>query len=91
MRAWVAGAGFSMENAIVSPSDILSGGPPKDGIPAILEPRMVPAGEADFLTDDDVVIGVVVEGQPRAYPVKILNWHEVVNDTAGSEPFVVTY
>jgi len=88
---WAAGAGFSLDNAIVPQSEILSGGPPKDGIPAILAPDMVPAADAGFLDGDDVVIGVVVGGKARAYPVKILNWHEVVNDDAGGEPFVVTY
>lgn len=83
--------GFSLDNAIVPQSDILSGGPPKDGIPALLEPAMIRAEDAAFLDADDEVFGVVVADQPRAYPIKILNWHEVVNDAAGDTPFVVTF
>ena len=49
------------------------------------------ATDADFLNPDDQVIGLLVSGQPRAYPIKILNWHEVVNDTVGDTPLVVTF
>jgi hypothetical protein len=83
--------GFSLDNAIVPRSEILSGGPPKDGIPALLEPALVRAVESGFMNPGDTVIGVVVAGQPRAYPIKILNWHEVVNDAVGDRPFVVTF
>jgi hypothetical protein len=84
-------AGFSLDNAIVPPSEILSGGPPKDGIPALLTPNMIEAGDADFMQPDDAIIGVVVDGQARAYPIKILNWHEVVNDSVADRPFAVTF
>jgi hypothetical protein len=83
--------GFTLDNAIVPKTDILSGGPPKDGIPALLTPTFVDADSADFLNPHDLVIGVVVSGQPKAYPIKILNWHEVVNDAAGDTPFAVTF
>ena len=83
--------GFTLDNAIVPKEEILSGGPPKDGIPALLEPNFVEAGKADFLGPDDQVIGVMLNGQPRAYPIKILNWHEVVNDSVGDIPIVVTF
>lgn len=83
--------GFSLENAIVPRHEILSGGPPKDGIPALLKPDLVPAAKADFIKPEDKIIGVVVAGQPRAYPIKILNWHEVVNDSVNNEPFAVTF
>ena len=83
--------GFTLDNATVPKADILSGGPPKDGIPALLTPTFVDAASADFLKPQDAVIGVVVSGHPKAYPLKILNWHEVVNDTAGDSPFVVTF
>ena len=82
---------FTLDNAIVSEADILSGGPPKDGIPAMLEPKVVDAADADFMNRQDTVIGVVISGQPKAYPIKILNWHEVVNDTVGDAPIVVTF
>lgn len=83
--------GFTLDNAIVPRADILAGGPPKDGIPALVAPQFVSAGNADFMRPDDQVMGVVLSGQPRAYPLKILNWHEVVNDTIGNMPFVVTF
>jgi hypothetical protein len=83
--------GFNVDNAIVPKGEILSGGPPKDGIPAILKPQFVSPKEAEFLKPGDEVIGVRMAGQARAYPIKILNWHEVVNDTVNGIPIVVTF
>ena len=83
--------GFDTGNAIVEPDQILSGGPPKDGIPALLKPKFVQAGAADHVRPEDPVIGVVVDGEARAYPIKILNWHEAVNDTLNGQPLVVTF
>ena len=71
--------------------EILAGGPPKDGIPALLEPQFVNAGEADFAAPEDEVIGAVIEGRALAFPVKILNWHEVVNGRTGGMPYAVTF
>lgn len=82
---------FTLDNANVLQDEILSGGPPKDGIPAILKPKFLKGAEADFLNPGDQVIGVEVEGQARAYPIRILNWHEVVNDTINGVPIVVTF
>ena len=84
-------SGFKLDNAIVPKEEILSGGPPKDGIPAILKPKFVPAAKAAFLTPGDQIIGVEVGGQARAYPIRILNFHEVVNDTVNGEFFMVTF
>lgn len=84
-------AGFNVDNAIVPPSEILSGGPPKDGIPALLDPKFVAADQANYLNQDDQVIGVDIGGVARAYPIKILNWHEAVNDTVGGQPLVATF
>ena len=83
--------GFKLDNAIVPQDQILSGGPPKDGIPAILKPRFVEPDQAGFLDNTDQVIGVRIDGQARAYPINILNWHEVVNDTVGDKPIAVTF
>ena len=83
--------GFNLDNATVPRQQILSGGVPKDGIPAILEPVFVGADEAQFLDEADHVIGVTLGKVARAYPVKILNWHEVVNDTVAGSPIVVTF
>jgi hypothetical protein len=82
---------FNLDNAIVPKEEILSGGPPKDGIPAILNPVLIPSEHAGFLNSDDQVIGVNVGGEAKAYPIKILNWHEVVNDTISGVPIVVTF
>ena len=83
--------GFTLDNAIVPKEEILAGGPPKDGIPALLEPKFVSAENADFLDPEDQVIGLLLQGQPKAYPIKILNWHEVVNDDAGDTSIAVTF
>ena len=84
-------SGFNLDNAIVPHAEILSGGPPKDGIPAILKPNFVKTGQADFLESSDHVIGVRIGKEARAYPIKILNWHEVINDTLNGVPIVVTF
>lgn len=84
-------AGFTLDNAIVPPEEILSGGPPKDGIPALLKPKFLTVSRADFLEPGDKVIGLEIAGKAKAYPIKILNWHEVVNDTLGGIPLVVTF
>ena len=84
-------SGFKLDNAIVPQEEILSGGPPKDGIPAILEPRFVSAAKVAFLSAGDQVIGIEVGGQARAYPIRILNLHEVVNDTVNGVPIAVTF
>ena len=83
--------GFNIENAIIPKNEILSGGPPKDGIPAILKPQFLSAEQAAYLKPDDSVIGVEIAGETKAYPVKILNWHEVVNDRLGGIPITVTF
>ena len=84
-------AGFSLDNAIIPRDEILSGGPPKDGIPAILTPLFISSDKAGFLTDDDQIIGIIVGSTVRAYPISILNWHEIVNDEINGLPVVVTF
>jgi len=71
--------------------EILSGGPGKDGIPSIDDPKFVDARGADFLQGEDPGIGLVVDGDARFYPYSILVWHEIVNDTVGGRPALVTY
>ncbi|MCK5410701.1 MAG: DUF3179 domain-containing protein [Gemmatimonadota bacterium] len=76
----------------VPPEEIVSGGPPKDGIPAIDEPSFESASEADrWLEDSDPVIVVEHGGEVKAYPLAILIWHEIVNDNVGGQPVAVTY
>ena len=84
-------SGFNLDNAVVPREEILSGGPPKDGIPAILNPEFIPPGKAGFLENSDPVIGIKIGAEARAYPIKILNWHEAVNDKIGDTPIVVTF
>lgn len=68
------------------------GGPPRDGIPPIDHPRIVSiAGGDRVLTPREPVIVVSVGGKTRAYPERILVWHEIVNDTLGGQPIAVTY
>ncbi|MGQ0772543.1 MAG: DUF3179 domain-containing protein [Nitrososphaerota archaeon] len=69
--------------------EIKSGGPPKDGIPSIDNPKFVK--DAEFVSDDDLVIGLRLNGETRAYPLFILVWHEIVNDKIGNTPVAVTY
>lgn len=77
---------------IVPLNKILSGGPPKDGIPSIDKPKFVSAQEAEnFLRHDDLVLGLFVDGVTKAYPRMILVWHEIVNDKINGKPVVVTY
>ena len=82
---------FDTDRLTIPRSEILSGGPGKDGIPALTHPRTIPVGEAgDFAADERVVV-VRLGGETRAYPLSILNWHEVVNETIGRTPFAVVY
>jgi hypothetical protein len=72
--------------------EIVSGGPPPDGIPPIDDPVYESVGDAaGWLGDDSPVMVVDVDGAVRAYPLAILTWHEIVNDTVGGVPLVVTY
>ncbi|MGH2921782.1 MAG: DUF3179 domain-containing protein [Gaiellaceae bacterium] len=72
-------------------AEFLSGGPRKDGIPPIDSPRFLPAGEVDFVRPDEPVIELIVNGHARAYPIQILIWHEIVNDTIAGAPVAVTF
>ncbi len=78
-------------NTTIDYADILSGGPPRDGIPAINDPKFVKIADIQDLTDTDPVIGIVVNDIAKAYPLRILIWHEIVNDTIGGVPVAVTY
>lgn len=73
-------------------SDILSGGPPKDGIPAIDNPQFIRISEADeWLEDLEPVIVFEEQGDVRIYPLQILLWHEIVNDIVGGRPVTITF
>ncbi len=82
--------GFDLTGALIPADAIERGGPPRDGIPAIDKPRFVPAARSS-LRDADRVLGLSHKGVVRAYPVRILNWHEVVNDQPAGDAIAVTY
>lgn len=82
----------SFPDPLVDPNDILSGGPPPDGIPPIDDPKFISVAQADaWLEDAKPVLVVDINGDVRAYPIQILIWHEIVNDTVGGVPLSVTY
>ena len=92
LAAWAGSKnGFDLSNASIPESEILHGGPPRDGIPAIDKPVFVAADAAVFLHPEQRVLGVVRNGIAKAYPISILNWHEIVNDQFGEEGIVVTF
>ena len=70
---------------------VLSGGPPRDGSPSIDDPVFEPAQGHDTLEPADPVVGLTIDGDARAYPLRILTWHEIVNDVVGGLPVAVTY
>jgi hypothetical protein len=77
---------------IVPPELIVNGGPPPDGIPSIDNPKFIQIQKAEeFLEDSDLVVGLNINGDIRAYPLQILVWHEIVNDKVGNTPVAVTY
>ncbi len=83
--------GFEMKNLRIPYSEIKRGGPPKDGIPSIDHPKFIQASTANFLSDDDYVLGIEIKGLAKAYPIRVLNYHEIVNDQFENIPIVVTY
>ncbi len=71
--------------------EIAWGGVQKDGIPSLDNPGMIPAKKADYMRDDDLVFGVSINGDVRAYPLRIMNWHEMFNDVIGGVPVALAY
>jgi hypothetical protein len=71
--------------------EIVWGGVRKDGIPALVDPRFVEARAASYLTDDELVFGVEIAGDARAYPHRILDWHEMADDVVGGVPIALVY
>jgi hypothetical protein len=82
--------GFDLSRSSVPVDEILQGGPPRDGIPALDSPPTVGVASAPW-RDDEMVVGVEWPGGARAYPLAILVWHELVNDTVGGRPVLVSY
>ncbi|MBI4305784.1 MAG: DUF3179 domain-containing protein [Chloroflexi bacterium] len=67
------------------------GGVRVDGIPPLNDPGFIPAADASYLRDDDVVLGVAINGDIRSYPHRILAWHELSNDVVGGRPVTLVY
>lgn len=83
--------GFDLSDTLIPRAEIAHGGPPRDGIPALTDPRFEPAVAVSGMRNDERVLGLVRSGIAKAYPLSILTWHEIVNDRFGDEPIVVTY
>jgi len=83
--------GFDLSNSLVPEREIFHGGPSKDAIPAIDVPKFVSAQQAHWLQPEHRVLGIESAGLARAYPVSILNWHEIINDGSGRDGLVITY
>jgi hypothetical protein len=95
-----ASYGFDLRTCLVDRAVLVGGKMPRDGVPVLDTPRLLTAAGVDslnaamrgkYLVPSDRVIGVVVDGAARAYPVRVLCWHEVVNDTLGGAPIAVAY
>jgi hypothetical protein len=81
-----------LSKALVPLDEIVSGGPPPDGIPAIDRPAFVTPAQADaWLTAKEPVVALEIAGDARAYPLQILMWHEIVNDVVGGRAVAVTF
>jgi len=79
-------------NNVAGWTEILSGGPPKDGIPALNDPQFIKVSDETKIEDREPVIAVEIgNATPRAYPIRYLTWHEIVNDTVGGVPVAVTF
>ncbi len=73
--------GFAVSKATIPTEEILRGGPPRDGIPSLDRPKFIQPDEARFMRSGDLVVSLQVGEETRAYPLRILVWHEIVNDT----------
>lgn len=71
--------------------EITWGGVRHDGIPSLDNPTLIEAKEADYLLDTDLVFGVEINGDIRAYPLRIMGWHEMLNDVIGGVPVALAY
>jgi hypothetical protein len=88
-RAWPQ---TDFGRALVPFDEIFSGGVPRDGIPALTDPAMIPVAGDDRLEPTEPVMTVEIEGAtPRAYPLRYLTWHEIANDSVGGIPIAVTF
>jgi hypothetical protein len=83
--------GFVIDQPLIPESEIYHGGPPRDGIPSIDDPIFISPDQAEFLKESDRVLGVTFNGISKAYAIRILNYHELVNDDFNQHPVVVSF
>ena len=83
--------GFKLDNALIPATKFFSGGPNKDGISSIDNPKFVSVHDVTFMDDSDRVLGITINETSKAYPIKILNWHEIVNDSIDDVFYSITY
>ncbi|NNL85618.1 MAG: DUF3179 domain-containing protein, partial [Myxococcales bacterium] len=81
--------GFDLSPSSIPVDQILRGGPPRDGIPALVDPEV--SADPTTWPPETSIVGVVIDGKARAYPIALLNWHELVNDRLGEQPILVSY
>ena len=84
--------GFDVEGGLIAPNEIDHGGPGRDGIPALDKPQFLSGAQRDSqIGPGDRVMGVSYNGVAKAYPIAVLEYHEIVNDTFGDTPLTVTF
>ncbi len=83
--------GFDLSNSLIPVEEIYKGGPPRDGIPSIDKPKWITAHNASYMKANDRILGLSSGVIVRAYPVDILNWHEIVNDYIESKNILISY
>lgn len=76
---------------LIPADEVLSGGPGKDGIPALTDPALLPIADIDYLDDNDLLLGIKFGNDIRLYPHPILDWHEIINDDIEGHEVAVTY
>lgn len=82
--------GFTIIDPLVPTEEIMRGGPPRDGIPSIDTPKFISANKTQ-LQPHDKVLGITLNGVSKAYPINILNFHELVNDVFEDQPIAVSF
>lgn len=92
LRVTTSGWNTNWSRHTIDYGELQSGGPPRDGIPSIDNPQFISPDQAEaWLADNEPVIALEINGDARAYPLQILTWHEIVNDTVGDVPVAVTF
>jgi len=81
----------SLPDPLIDLDHLVRGGPPPDGIPPIDDPKFQPAREVDWLDGEEPLLSLTVGNETRGYPLQVMTWHEIVNDTVGGVPVAVTY